>query len=768
MDASAELERVKRELNEARRQLEQAEQERHRERQRAEQAEKEKQQAEKEKQQAEEQARETTLAEYIQACHDLIFTGFAVETDEALTSKGTTKVTNKRCPTRLEPWTDFREEQRAILGTLFATFSTQKRAFENLYYLRTRGQKVAKGKVGDEERLKFVLQDLLVEPVTLIMERFQEEDDIQAKFDIGTDIKFENRVGALGGAPHGYAQWPMTPDAKKLQPDQICTFRQDKGDSTGRTMAYVMEYKPPHKITLQHLRLGLRSMNIYEDVVNRATKPVEEEEEALFQYHADRLAAAVVTQTFDYMIEAGLTHGFLTTGEAIVFLKVDWTDPTTLYYYLAEPGPEVDEDRDDILYRTAVSQVLAFTVLALSTRQEHRQDDRQRLTKDLNTWKEDWESILRSIPPSERIAPPTSPAYIPSKYEGVKRSPYHFRQTKARTAGRQSCQASSAGRGPSPEGSDDDEDGTRAPDTPTPQHPRKRGLARRPRGGSGGTGGSGGGGGGGGSSSQSRPANRQYCTQKCLLGLMRGGFLDENCPNVILHRGEDPYAHPVDHATWLSLLREQLRRTLDDGIVRLGKYGARGVLFQVTLLSLGYTFVSKATVAGLVPELEHEAKVYGHLEPLQGVNVPVFLGATDLRDIGRTYYYDFGVRLIYLMFLSWGGVSLAEVAVPKEGRDKVQRDVVLSVRALHMHGVAHTDVRAANVLLDKKTGQVMVIDFEQAVLLPRPRPALSPVVPNKRAPCVGSVEATFAGQQNSNTGLNRLLQDDIFAANVVF
>ena len=119
------------------------------------------------------------------------------------------------------------------------------------------------------------------------------------------------------------------------------------------------------------------------------------------------------------------------------------------------------------------------------------------------------------------------------------------------------------------------------------------------------------------------------------------------------------------------------------------------------------------------------------------------------------------------MFLSWGGVSLAEAA-PKEGQDKVQRDVVRSVRALHMHGVAYTDVRAANVLLDKKTGRVIVIDFEQAVLLPRPRPALAPVVPNKRARYVGSMEAKFAAQQNSNSGLNPLLQEDILAASVIF
>ena len=75
---------------------------------------------------------------------------------------------------------------------------------------------------------------------------------------------------------------------------------------TGRRLAYIVEYKPPHKLTLPHLRLGLRPLDIYRDVVNRATKPHASNLEALFHYHADRLAAAAVTQTFHYMIEGGL------------------------------------------------------------------------------------------------------------------------------------------------------------------------------------------------------------------------------------------------------------------------------------------------------------------------------------------------------------------------------------------------------------------------------------------------------------------------------
>lgn len=62
-------------------------------------------------------------------------------------------------------------------------------------------------------------------------------------------------------------------------------------------------------------------MNILNDVVNRTTIPTADEER--FQYSAERLTAAALTQTYSYIIESGLQYGLLTTGEMTVFLKID-------------------------------------------------------------------------------------------------------------------------------------------------------------------------------------------------------------------------------------------------------------------------------------------------------------------------------------------------------------------------------------------------------------------------------------------------------------
>ncbi|KAH8653916.1 hypothetical protein BGZ61DRAFT_287905, partial [Ilyonectria robusta] len=97
------------------------------------------------------------------------------------------------------------------------------------------------------------------------------------------------------------------------------------------------------------------------------------------------------TQTYHYMIEGGLEYGLLTTGEAIVFLRVDWEEPETLYYHLAEPGPEVSAHPNHFHVCTAVGQYLAFSLMALGPPGErwmHGQEERRQATLDLSKWAE--------------------------------------------------------------------------------------------------------------------------------------------------------------------------------------------------------------------------------------------------------------------------------------------------------------------------------------------------------------------------------------------
>ena len=168
--------------------------------------------------------------------------------------------------------------------------------------------------------------------------------------------------------------------------------------------------------------------------------------------------------------------------------------------------------------------------------------------------------------------------------------------------------------------------------------------------------------------------------------MIRGQKLDRRRPNVSLHRksgGPKQTHHPVYHKQWLAMLQEQLRQSLDDGITRLQIGGARGVLFKVTLLAYGYTFISKGTVRAFIRDLEHEAAVYRRLRLIQGVHIPVFLGAIDLQQMKKIYYYDHRVYVVYMTFLSWGGCSVTEAEGHSVTATWLEQEATRSLQAVH-------------------------------------------------------------------------------------
>ncbi|OAQ58406.1 protein kinase-like domain [Purpureocillium lilacinum] len=738
------IKELQEQLLEARLRAEAAEQQQRREREQREAAEQKREAAEQEQRRerqqreaAEQQTQPTTLDEYFHACHELVFTKLQVEQNPGLVSKGSlTNPQSKWCPTKLQPWPEFLQHQRRIFGLLLDTFPCDSgRLFPSKHACAAMGDMVSSRKIADEKGLELVLHIAVEEPVRKIVRQLVQDPIARNTLDLGDGIVFENHDHALRDTAEEVVDRqtrpvpPSTPghgeNLKKLQADQICICRSD-GAQGSRKRAFISEYKPPHKLPVQHLLVGLQIRDIYKEVVNRKTMPNSDNTEARFEYHAERLTASAITQTYHYMIEGGLEYSLLTTGEAIVFLKIDWDEPGTLFYHMAVPSVEVPAQTRDAHLCTAVAQYLAFTLLAidgLGTRW-HDQDERDRATKELNKWEVSFESTYQSIPEQDRsIFSDSSLGYQPPTYGNVDRSPVRRQKNPPRGYGHAEAQVRS--RRDDRSDSSDEEPNPRAPDTPSPaerntgQGPRRsRRLAVRPRGG------------GADNSGQRRP----FCTQKCLLGLVRGHALDRSCPNVSLHRPvkmqrrSTCLRHPIDHAKWLQLLRAQLKETLDRGIMRLEKGGARGVLFKVTLLEYGYTFVSKGTIKAFIPDLEHEAAVYRRLEGIQGIHVPVFLGAVDLRPLDRTYYYDHRVYIVHLTLMSWGGKSLHEA----RGRMRTTEEQVRrSLDAIHQLGVVHRDVRRPNILFCEETGGAMMIDFERAKLL-EARPPLAKLTPNKR------------------------------------
>ncbi|KAL1977050.1 hypothetical protein VTN31DRAFT_3332 [Thermomyces dupontii] len=638
-----------------------------------------------------------------------------VETDKNFTTQGgLTKPNKKQCPTLLRPWPNFLDLQKEDLRMVFSAFPEDCRVFGSVEDIRKVADEYFKNsKMSSEECLNLAMPYLIERPVEFIVEKLMERDpDDRLKLEHG--VAFCPDLTTLGAD----AQKQL--NAHQLRADRFCILKHEPGTTPNGRLAFVVEHKAPHKLTVPQLQIGLprlcKMSCIYEDVAKRAKKPKPNNKEALFRYCADKLTASVITQTFRYMIEAGLEYSYFTTGEAFVFLNIDWKDPTVLYYHLANPLAEVEAHKDNAVYCTAISQVLVFTLRAIRSPQ-HTLTERKQAKAKLKVWSMDPDSILRDIPPSMRYSAPAE-ARTPETYASFDRSPFPSQKRTKKT--RKTCRPQEEwlknGHPPSDE-SDNESSISDPPDTPCPlaggqSKSEKQQDCQAPSSGNG--------------------VNSQHCTQKCLLGLVEGGILDRNCPNYPIHvrKGEtEEGRHPIDHATWLRLVKEQLQETKDDGIEPVGLEGATGILFKVTLMEYGYTFVSKGTIEGCVSRLRHEARVYKRLRPLQGSCVPVFLGSADL---GWPYFY-FGLDIVHMIFLSWSGERLrSHREMPGIWEDSMDDEVLQSVSKVEELGVMHNDLTVANLLWCEETRQVMVIDFDVAELDEPERQPLKEISPNKQ------------------------------------
>ncbi|RFU32574.1 hypothetical protein B7463_g3766, partial [Scytalidium lignicola] len=227
---------------------------------------------------------------------------------------------------------------------------------------------------------------------------------------------------------------------------------------------------------------------------------------------------------------------------------------------------------------------------------------------------------------------------------------------------------------------------------------------------------------------KSNVRHRQYCTQACLLGLVRKHPLDDACPNVNAHRanGTSNY-HRLGQKSLAKFLLRQLAQDPDNGCEPLGKQGARGALFRLTLESYGYTFVAKGTVAAFKGKLKHEGLVYQHLDEVQGEFIPVYIGNISLV---RPFFLDVGVRIVHMLLMSWAGEQAREDLMLAMERDLAAETSEVATKLLNC-GVEHRDIRPPNVLWNPEIRNVVLVDFERSEIL-KQMPILQEISPNRK------------------------------------
>jgi len=748
-----ESERAKEEAERAKEEADRAKED---ERCRREEAERAREEAEREiederrlREEAEQKSRKTTLPEFLNACHIYLHLGLSVQAKELSTQGSPANANNKLRPESIRAWKEFPRQQEAIWDDLMRSDFILERQFTSSNTLKENGDILRQRMMGSEPDLNHFERSTVEDHVSSIIKQLYRNPTLRKKFHLKGSVQFENHANTLTSEARieeGMQQMSLSRNlprrsarllsqAKGIKPlnsteparepaaaavssaaktarpraDQFCVYNTSNGiqNMENRTAAFVIEYKPPHKLTLGYIYEGLNDMEL-EDVVRcRETEGPQD------QFR--RLVAAAITQAFSYMVQAGVEYGYVCTGEAFIFLRVP-EDPKMVYYFLSVPKGDVgettgwapDSDGENRLHLTAVGQVLAFTLQALKTQPRNQNWKADAMTR-LKTWEIVYDDILdeassQDAPSSEYRQPRAG------ENEYLRMSPVRLRPRRPSSTGSTSCHLQQV----QSQSSDDEFD----PDTPSrPPQQRQSQLPSQALNPASKVSGHG-------SRDKGKGKGGQYCTQKCLRGLVEGGLLDRTCPNA---RDHGDSHHQIDQPTFLNLIHQQLSKDLDTDCMPEGIHGSRGALFRVRLTSHGYTVAAKCTVIELVAHMKQEAAVYEHIRPIQGIHVPMYLGSIDL---DRPYYYDGFADIVHMMFFGFGGGLIFQYINTNIWPYLIQQ-FEHSIRAIHQLGVLHRDVMPRNMLWNAEAGQAMIIDFERAEILGR-RTALGIISPNRK------------------------------------
>ncbi|KAI9146620.1 Reticulocyte-binding protein [Paramyrothecium foliicola] len=632
------------------------------------------------------------LYKYLETCHALSL-AIEVVTDRSLTTQGdTTNPTGRIYPKRIVPWTNFAREQEKIWDQLSrspkfsadATFPSQ----HQMDYVRSLLRPIS-----SEIGLRNAERDVVENAVQKLMDACYNDALLRDCLGLDGTVTFESHTNlgatddslsesieqvSISSRSSNQTRHRRKARGKGNRADQFCIYRTSDEQSIP---AVAIEYKPPHKLSLDEITTGLVSeIQPDRDVINQEGEG--------FDFAARRLATAVVTQLYSYMIGKDIRHGYVDTGEVYVFLHIG-DDPACVYYSTCVPSLDVQDDDETRLHRTAVAQVFAFVLQGI--RSPPPPQTWHTATENLETWSVEYDDVLRSIPTSNR-KPQRETPYKPSRWKGFVRSPI---RTRSRCSPSEHTKQQ-----PSSEDSDSDESPFFTPNFTISEGSNQNtatALKASETGSETGKSSS-----RAGSKERKNIKDRLYCSHKCLRGVAFGGPMDEKCPNAKQHG--DKHINQVD---FLRLIREQLAidREADADCMPLYLSGARGSLFKIRLTSHGYTLVAKGVESMDVGPLNHENEMYGRLGDLQGEYIPVCLGLIDLIE---PYYYDCGVYK-HFMFLSYAGRPVIRELGTMTAN--VADHILNALNRLHKRGVLHHDAEPRNVLYDRCTGKCMIVDL---------------------------------------------------------
>ncbi|KAM0255620.1 hypothetical protein ACHAQJ_005545 [Trichoderma viride] len=564
------------------------------------------------------------------------------------------------------------------------------------------------------------------------------------------DQVLRQAVGVGGDITYGSAQDTVDVGA----PDEP-TMEDDSSEDEQHRGFYVFSNtenrRPLSAVVVEfHMPEGFRLNRVMVEVLANGIVPdrdvIGQEEQGIpFDFSPTRVITAIITEAFHYMIKSGVRHGFIYTTDAIIFLEIQ-SDPSVVHYFISLPHRHVvsAQDKRTMPY-SAVSQVSAFVIRAMQTRPTSVWNNK---AANLDVWESNFEvreMLLDEIvvlPPLRRhklswpaapyrdaerradfdagdsgnetaseqhdqgdidIDPETSmtieiginvdliedypqPLAVNQRQDQTQDQMLQA-DVHVQNEGQGDEQAShkkGKGKGKWKEGEEEEEEEEEEDQMLWIKNDRITSNDIR---------------------------KREYCTQECLLGLIKCEPLDQACPNFHLHGDKH-----IDHIKFLKLVQCQISEAHGPSVdcVPLDVSGSISALFKVTLSSYGYTFVAKAVVEENSLHLCREGRIYSQLTDIQGSCIPVYLG---IAKMALPYMYK-GGALTHFMFLSWAGLPLEEFCDQRE-MNSFGGSVYRAYDELHKAGLIHDDVKLENMLYNSQQGRIMIVDFEHSDFRPR-------------------------------------------------
>ncbi|KAJ5726573.1 uncharacterized protein N7483_007930 [Penicillium malachiteum] len=668
-------------------------------------------QAEERRKQAEERNQQTSFTELLQHCHNILSRQLRVETPSRSTTGKIPLPTGKFCPTRLKHWADCPEQllriYRSVCQYLQPEPERAQRLFSSLPELEGFGRRFARKPLSSEQDLEAYERFGVEEHVHDIIAELCKIPAACDEFGLGDGIQFSNHTHSLSRDETFEADASQLSSTPHPRPDQFCIHRVDGNTNTLLT---TVEYKPPHKLPVAALRMGLRPMDLWKTMVRSNKIPTDQD--AKLRYNAERLACSAVVQEYHAMFEEGCEYSFVTNGLTRILLRVPEDEPTTLYYFFCDPHSEVDPAGDitSQLSKTSVARVLCLCLMAFRS-PTRGQEWRNRWRPDLHTWETSFEHTRSQIPSKELEQIPHSDSTNPefpspesgSSYKLPSSSPLPSPSDGRRVPTRSQSHCApweTRPRSQSPNSSGSDTNQTaghkRRISQVTPSPSARRSGQRQESGRD--------------QEDHSRRRAAQFCTQRCLLGLQTGASLDKLCPNVNHHREgqNDPSQHPISIGDLMVSLKSQLDENIDR-CIPLGGCGSYGAPFKLTCTKYGYTVIGKGTTSELWKEVFGEAQVYQILRKAQASAVPVFLGTIDLTKI---YFLHGAGQIRHMLVMGWGGESTATMDLTP----RLRREIHKSNKEIKALGIIHEDLRRDNVLWSEELGRALIIDFHRCRL----------------------------------------------------